>query len=115
MSQLKDDLNAVATLLGRGWCQGQPAQSSNGQGCTPASPSAAAWCLLGAIRRVSGVEGTRTTHSAWMRDAQIQRAIRLAMRDGKRLGDFIPTWNDRPRRTQAQVVGLVRRAAEQAE
>ena len=83
-----------------GWCQGAIARDASGRSVLPSSSEARRWSLLGAL---------------------------LASRDGQRASDFLgavnslhssidesalEVWNDRPGRTQREVVAALERALE---
>jgi hypothetical protein len=102
MSQLQDDLNAVAALLEPegAWCQNEYEGEDD------------AGCLINAIHQVT--EGTpareplpRTGRFRACCDALIAVVHATWTHDPLQLAD----WNDQPERTQAEVVSLVRAAA----
>lgn len=72
--------------IARGWTQGHYAVDSAGCTLHYADPLAVAWCPLGAL-----LGGCAEDIEA-----------RLLLRNT--IGEHVPTWNDRPNRTQADVL-----------
>jgi hypothetical protein len=91
-----DVLERAADLLSMpgAWTQGESARNRSGEQVPPDSDAAVCWCLDGAYERVGGQWGDR----GWS-------ALSKVIRSGP------ISWNDSPRRTQAQVVAKLREAA----
>ena len=99
-------LNAAADLLEKpgGWTQGALALGGEGEYLDVDSSDATCFCVVGAIRRVSGF-GRRPEETIPVRQA-LAASLRLP-------GYKAPlvNWNDDPDRTQAEVVKALRHAA----
>ncbi|MCR5876963.1 hypothetical protein [Phenylobacterium sp. J367] len=98
-------LEAAAALIEPegAWTTGIRARTATGLPIEPVEQDAVCWCAVGAVERVSPQYAyTPYAHPAlrWVR-----RVIRL---------DEVGYWNDRPNRTQAEVVAALRQAAELA-
>ena len=107
MSQLKEDLLAVAALLeGPGaWCQGELARDRAGVEVYPHDPRAWSWCLEGGILVVLPPQTMRNRGRYWAVIEAVDAALPGTPID----------WNDAPERTQGEVVGLLRAVAEGVE
>jgi hypothetical protein len=81
------------------WTQGRDAGSANGAGVALDSPKAVCWCMVGAIRKITG---------ATLGEGPAKPALRL-VRDY--LGRAPIDYNDDPHRTQKEVVNTLRRVA----
>lgn len=104
MSELKisEILDKAADLIEPkgAWTQGESARDDQAVGLMADNPTACSFCMYGAIVRASGgyLEGNEVC----------SRAIRF-------LGvPSLINWNDRPNRTQAEVVAKLREAAQKA-
>jgi hypothetical protein len=108
VSQLQDDLNAVAALLEPegAWCQGAYAYDRHRYIVPASSPLACSRCLVGAVIAAGG-EAT----DVGGRISPRQRAMRRALEAVIGLDRSATAWNDQPERMQAEVVSLVRQAA----
>jgi hypothetical protein len=76
------------------WTQGALARDRVGRECTPESPDAESFCIVGALCRV------------YLDDAAINEAIdsvNLVITPMSGYGDEIEEWNDDPDRTFAEV------------
>ena len=83
----------------RGWCQHVSAVDSGGDFCMPDSPTAARWCLIGAL---VAAYPERNQH----REAVTTKLMR-------KLGHLqFARWNDTPGRTQAEVVTVLQAIGE---
>jgi hypothetical protein len=82
------------------WCQGVSARTGGGGPCTPTSPHARAWCMLGLIEHFVGDDGTR------------ERVTDLLMR-AISPDCWIPLhiYNDVPGRTVTEMIALLDTAA----
>lgn len=97
-----DVLNQAADLIEKGWTQKTLARNKQDQGCSPNNKNAVAWCVMGALLRVT--------------DRSITYFTALnTLRGQMELGTSINSWNDHPKRTQAEVVTALRAAARKAE
>ncbi len=86
------------------WTQGEFARGDGGYCVLWDGDSARQWCALGAIKRAAGQHGP-------MRDAwEAINAVCVTEFD-----DELIDWNDRPERTQADVLALYDRAIALAE
>jgi hypothetical protein len=84
-------LTAARNLLKRkGWCKGHLARAANGRIVSVDSPKAVAWCMIGAIRRVT----VASVEQYGFADLLLQRVI----------GMPVPVWNDDPHRTKEEVI-----------
>ena len=88
------DLHALRDLLAQGWCQGTYARDTFGNAVDCRSSRACAWCLLGGIEITIPFE----------RFPQTEHAIRTE------INGCIPLWQDKPKRTQAEVLAMLDRA-----
>jgi hypothetical protein len=98
-------LQQARKLVARGWCQGSDARDSNGAGVEPWDPQAASWSLLGAL--VAAVE-LEAAASGEIPLSELAAALNP-------LADLVDTdslaaWNDKPDRSQAEVVAVLDRA-----
>jgi hypothetical protein len=100
-------LSEARFLIERGWTQGADARSRNGTPVKPWASKAAAWSLLGAL--VACVEKRAEVSEADAVGSLASACVALA---GILEVDSLDAWNDDPRRTQAEVVGALQRAAE---
>lgn len=98
--RISNVLREAANICARGWVKGAFACKANGEACRVRDPEAVKWCALGAIRRASAKQ-----------HAIANEACTIFARC---LHAFPCTWNDAPRRTQAQVVRALRSAAQSA-
>lgn len=111
---IRDDLLAVADLLEPegAWCQVHWGEDVHGHAVSARSPKACRWCIEGAIQLVSHSRDHSTFNK---RGRALQNVIgSLVWRDYED-GQPLWPWNDRRGRTQAEVIALVRRAAESAQ
>ena len=106
-AQLIKDLKATRTLIARGWCQQHMAQDANGEAIRPEDNSAIRFCPIGARFRLQS--RWRRTAENKFRAAAVQDAFRDAIGGGS-----IMNWNDKPDRTQAQVLSAYDRAIKTA-
>lgn len=86
------------------WTQGAMARDAEGKPVRPDAPAAACWSLFGALLCASSSDS----------DDDYERA-RAALSDGCTAaggGASLPTFNDRPGRTHAQVLGAIDAAIE---
>jgi hypothetical protein len=82
-----------------GWCQGESALNAKDNVTCVNSRDAVAWCLEG------GIEAAAPTTDAWL-------TAELALCDALGADDIsmLSIWNDKPGRTQAEVVALFDKA-----
>lgn len=94
-------LTGMRDLIARGWVQGPWAVDKEGNSCRHDHPDAVAWCIAGASYRFFEIDVV-----TWIRARQ-------------RIDDLLPefhsvspavTFNEVPRRTQAEVLALLDRA-----
>lgn len=95
-----DVLDAAADLIEPegAWTQGAYARTAKGFCIGPHEDAATCFCMRGALRRVGAV-------GDWDESSPATRAI------GFQTARQMTQWNDRPRRTQAEVVAKLREAA----
>lgn len=86
----------AAALLRRGWTQRGYAFDAAGRSVSATSPDAIRWCLYGALHAVGA---DRPVFEAAC--DQIRAELGLTSRDS------LDLWNDRPGRTQAEVVAAM--------
>ena len=99
MSAVADVLTQAADLIERdGWCQ-RAFRGDNGE-----------HCASDALMRASGMAPGDT--GSWEQKAMFDAACQYVYPHTGGWG--IPSWNDEPQRTQAEVVAALRAAAEQA-
>lgn len=104
-------LARAAGKLARGWCQLHDADNGNqAQEVDVNAPDAARWCLFGALFSVENEMAAQTLPGDALPYLCREDAIRV-------IRGFVPPnvdlaeWNDAPGRTQAEVLGVVLRAA----
>lgn len=94
-------LEGMRSTIAKGWTQGCSARNRQGNPCVPCSPEAACWCLVGSFThnpnipmhvRISG-----------------RQAINSVLEHRNELPD-IEVWNDKPGRTQQEVLDLLAEA-----
>lgn len=83
------------------WCQGAYGRWADGTPCAMGDLAATRYCIAGIIDRIAGHRDIHT----------YVRAMNLVHRMIG--GCDVAEWNDHPARTQAEVVAMLRRAAEQ--
>ena len=92
------------------WTQGEFARDAGGRACDAWSPNAACFCVHGA--RKAAAKGTGPgwgTLLGGLAGDFVRRAL------GVRTSWHVTVWHDRPERTQAEAVQLLRDAAKLAE
>lgn len=107
ISPLVKGLKAVRELLAKPerWTKDAYARDADGARVEATDPRATCWCLSGAITKVTPDHATGVP--VWMAlSDETERA---------RGGAVVGFWNDRPRRTHAQVLRLIDRAIARAE
>jgi hypothetical protein len=107
----REALHRAADLLEEfGWCQFHPAKDDDGWGCLPYDKEARSFCLTGSVERaIFDLTGHR------MRYDGPYPGIKITMsRPDGYTGEpkFSPEWNNDPSRTKADVVAVLREAAE---
>jgi hypothetical protein len=98
MSSVVEVLTKARALVERGWTQRASARNERGEIVPTTSDAACTWCALGALS-VCGLDGS------W-----VPAAAALAVANFGTSDAHIPTWNDAPERTQAEVVAAFDRA-----
>ena len=97
-SKVKEVLVKARSKIEQGWCQGASARGRGGRTDVACADDAAReWCALGAILAVCGPGPEYQFVDAFMVNAGVQH---------------ITVWNDRPGRTQAEVLAAFDRAIE---
>jgi hypothetical protein len=99
-------LERAQELVARAWCQGADARDAGGRPIDPWAPDAASWSLLGAIVAVLEREAAETGEMALDELAAALYALAEQIDT-----DSLVAWNDEPRRSQAEVVGVLGKAA----
>jgi hypothetical protein len=102
MTDIAATLNAAADTIERGWCQGTYARDAAGNRIRHDAPEAVSFCVRGAVHRQFEL----------MSDPDKVAAFGF-LHASSGIEDLVP-WNDDPSRTKAEVVGLLRNAAEMA-
>lgn len=105
---MREIFSKAADLVEVGWCQGVFARRFDGSRLIgwslPYDPAAGRWCIAGAIRRAVLDGGSHVVDHIQI--SEVERELRRI------LGMELATWNDAPERTQAEVVAVLRKAAE---
>ena len=83
----------------RGWCQHASAVDRSGGFCMPNSPTATRWCLIGAL---IATYPERNQHREHVTTKLMHKLGHLQF----------ARWNDDPKRTQAEVVAVLRAIGE---
>jgi hypothetical protein len=96
----QDVLRETARLVEIGWCKGADARDGAGLAVRPHDRAAVAWSLLGALALVSDMPDVGL---AALTDAL--GGIASVIRDPS-----LSAWNDRPDRTQAQMLLMLEHA-----
>ena len=117
----KQALREAADLLERtGWCQGTDAVDENGAKAPHLSnDEAAAYCAIGAIEHVIGMEHDLSDHVGWSRRVGTAKARLLMFVSDKETASlggrlYVSVWNDAKDRTAGEVVETMRRAGRDA-
>ena len=111
-------LERAAEYCDGGWCRTTLACNEHGRACGATDIDATCWCASGAIicamHRIVGTAASAGlwTGTEWEATQAVERAIRESWPDTTAF-DTIPTWNDRPERTQAEVVATLGCAAQE--
>lgn len=107
----REALHRAADLLEEfGWCQFHPAKDDDGWGCLPYDKEARSFCLSGSIERaIFDLTGHKLRYDGPCPGINITSA-----RPGGYKGKpkFNPKWNNASGRTRAEVVAVLREAAE---
>lgn len=74
------------------WTQGFLARDRDGKACLEDDSEACCFCMMGAIKRVYGPD--------------FREVFDVLLRN--KVGQWYPQWNDRPGRTQAEVVAVLK-------
>lgn len=104
-----DILANAITLIERGWCKNAPARDGSGKPCGPGDPSAAAWCVTGAIY----CRDYATSALPYFDAEKLVRAVLGFDLDPKKQ-DSITEWNDNVLRTTDEVLDVLRTAYDAA-
>jgi hypothetical protein len=101
----------AADLVDAGWSQQASARDADGVHVSTDDPHAVKFCPFGAIIKVVRKGSQVHTKSQYALESAAAELLhrRINMRRVRRLS--IPAWNDRPRRTAAQVAKAMREAA----
>jgi hypothetical protein len=91
------------------WCQGYFAKTKKGKLIESRSKRAASFCMLGAIQRFDNQCQFGLWNPEWYQAKKyVASAIRTSI-------DNIASWNDKPKRTQEQVIKAFDKAISKAE
>jgi hypothetical protein len=102
--------NAHDLLVAKGWTQGAYAKDVNGTPVGYAGDDAACFCSLGAI--FNAYEKLRPANDEIKDYRDLANAYGLARRVlEETTGEYVPSWNDAPNRTVAEVLAAFRTAA----
>lgn len=101
-------LRKIRALIAQGWCQGDAAQDVHGHALVVGSPHATAWCLVGAVNRI-------TLNNSYKSPWNVYTLFKNALPDKDKIFGCtgltsLIAWNDAPHRTQADVLALLDRA-----
>ena len=112
MKNLQHLLALATTYVERGWTQKAMARNAKGQEVGCEDPNACEWCLLGALNlALFKVMGTWPQEITLRLDV-MDRAL-VAVKDAANpdVPWNVAGWNDAKKRTQAEVVAVLRAAA----
>lgn len=98
-----DALDHAGDLIRRGWHQRGYARDASGAPVSAEDDRAASWCATGAIWAVAR---KRAAPGQYLK---LVEGLCGALDEA--IGEFRTCWNDRPERTQAEVVAAFRKAA----
>jgi len=101
MTKLGIVFTKARDLVAKGWCQGFMARDKDGHMCDVGGPQAASFCLLGSLRRIGAIDCNN----------KIPDDMDHVMMTSLGAFNYV-TWNDHPRRTQAEVVNFFDRCIE---
>lgn len=104
-NHVRDVLIEARRLIAAGWCQGGFARCDAG-GCKIDDPAATHFCIVGALRAA----GYRVTRGAPNRTLAAELLVSQAMTGLEIYAVNLVLWNDRPGRTQEEVLALLDRA-----
>ena len=109
MTTSTEILNAAADLLepDGAWCQREYARDADGYVTTPYSSNAVSWCAMGAIARTCQITDEASAEDFYRARDRLRET--LAWEGSPDTAD----WNDATERTQAEVVAMLRRVAEE--
>jgi hypothetical protein len=99
-------LEGARHLVEHAWCRGADARDSNGVAVDPWEDEAVSWSLLGALVAVLERDATERGEMPLSELAAALYALAEVIDT-----DSLTAWNDRPRRTQTDVVYVLDRAA----
>lgn len=85
--------------IAKGWCQGTSAKNASGEACNAIAKTATSWCLIGALQ---AAYPTRNEAFEKAVDKLIKKLDTTAL----------AKWNDKPKRTQAEVLQLLQSIGE---
>ena len=111
-------LERAAEYCEGGWCQSSNACDEQGKPCGATNIDATCWCASGAItcamHRIVGTAAWTALWNGvdWHSGQALLRAILEEWPDSSQY-ESIPTWNDKPERTQAEVVATLGVAAQE--
>ena len=103
-------LRDARALVAEGWCSGAEARDSAGSKVSPWDERAASWSLLGSIVAVLEREASRDRELSIPELGTALYALANLVDS-----DSLVEWNERPRRTQGNVVAVLDRAAAEYE
>ena len=112
-------LERAAEYCDGGWTQGRFAEDEKGMACGATHINATCWCASGAclcaMHRIVGTAASAALWNGaeWESRTALERAIRSRWPFYDEPIDLIPTWNDAPGRTQAEVVETLNVAAQE--
>jgi hypothetical protein len=104
-------LKKVRKFIERGWCQGYFALNKEGREVDARSRSACKWCLIGAICKTT--PDIRFLHIKNIVENELDKDICSRARSQHQ--NSIEGWNDKPGRTQKQVLNLIDRVLKKLE
>lgn len=102
-------LRRASDLIRRGWTQHAESRGAGGAAVDPWQPTATRWSLLGALVAVLEEQTDRGADLPLQQLADALDALALFVDS-----DSLAEWNDDPRRTQDDVIGVLEAAGEAA-
>ncbi len=112
MIRESEALELAAGVIENGFTQDLYARKADGSVACPASPDAAAFCLVGAVCRALGED--TLGNAEYLVDRWVVPLIPTVVIYGQNYPGSARAWNDEPRRTKAEVAAKLREAAAKA-
>ena len=112
-------LERAAEYCEGGWCQQVMGKDENGKPSGATGVTTICWCASGALicamHRIVGTAASVALWNGvdWETQKAVERAIKARWPAYDDLLDLIPFWNDKPYRTQTEVVETLNAAAQE--